>query len=204
MIMVMTGASRLKQLFPEEQTALPPAGERRLGWWRADASFSDDPAASALEPLRLLRHPLYLVSRNGGIVPVAGGSALLGSANAEADQIPLVGYAPPCLPEGLGDPAFCADLGIRYPYLGGSMAKGISSVAMAEELGRGGMLGFYGAAGLPLATVEAALDRLAASRLPYGINLIHSPQEPDLEKALAELYIRRGVRLVEASAFLAL
>ena len=30
------------------------------------------------------------------------------------------------------------------------MAKGISSAAMAEELGRAGMLGFFGAAGLPL------------------------------------------------------
>lgn len=106
--------------------------------------------------------------------------------------------------ERLGDPGFCTDLGIRYPYLGGSMAKGISSVAMVEELGRAGMLGFFGAAGLPFSEVEAAVDRLAGAEFPCGFNLIHSPQEPDLEKALAELYIRKGVRLVEASAFLAL
>lgn len=106
--------------------------------------------------------------------------------------------------ERLGDPGFCADLGLRYPYLGGSMAKGISSVAMVEELGRAGMLGFFGAAGLPFSEVEAAVDRLAEAEFPCGFNLIHSPQEPDLEKALAELYIRKGVRLVEASAFLAL
>lgn len=106
--------------------------------------------------------------------------------------------------ERLGDSGFCADLGLRYPYLGGSMAKGISSVAMIEELGRAGMLGFFGAAGLPFSAVEAAVDRLTGAEFPCGFNLIHSPQEPDLEKALAELYIRRGVRLVEASAFLAL
>jgi PfaD family protein len=84
------------------------------------------------------------------------------------------------------------------------MAKGISSAAMVEEFGREGMLGFFGAAGLPLPAVEAAVDRLAASlgSVPHGFNLIHSPQEPDLEQALAELYIRKGVRLVEASAFL--
>ena len=82
------------------------------------------------------------------------------------------------------------------------MAKGISSVAMVEALGRSGMLGFFGAAGLPLAAVEAAVDRLTATGVPFGCNLIHSPQEPDLEKALAELYVRKGVRLVEASAFL--
>ena len=45
------------------------------------------------------------------------------------------------------------------------MAKGISSVAMVEELSRSGMLGFFGAAGLPLAVVEDAIDRLAARYL---------------------------------------
>jgi PfaD family protein len=66
------------------------------------------------------------------------------------------------------------------------------------------MLSFFGAAGLPFGAVEAAVDRLANAAFPCGFNLIHSPQEPDLEKALADLYIRKGVRLVEASAFLAL
>ena len=37
---------------------------------------------------------------------------------------------------------------------------------------------------------------------PYGFNLIHSPNEPDLENAVVDLYLRRGVRLVEASAYL--
>lgn len=117
---------------------------------------------------------------------------------------PFAAYVPPLLPGQLGDRAFCRDVGIRYPYLGGSMAKGISSVAMAEALGQAGMLGFFGAAGLPLAEVEAAVDRLAQKPFPCGFNLIHSPHEPDLEAALAELYIRKNVCLVEASAFLAL
>ncbi|ACD95982.1 PfaD family polyunsaturated fatty acid/polyketide biosynthesis protein [Trichlorobacter lovleyi] len=108
------------------------------------------------------------------------------------------------VPEQLGDTGFCQELGIRYPYLGGSMAKGISSVPLAITLGKAGMLGFFGAAGLPLAAVEAAVDQLLAGNVPFGCNLIHSPQEPDLEAALAELYIRKGVQLVEASAFLAL
>ncbi len=111
---------------------------------------------------------------------------------------------PPLPPEQLGDQQFCREIGIRYPYIGGSMAKGISSVAMAEELGKAGMLGFFGAAGLPYQTVEAAVAQLAAAGVPYGFNLIHSPQEPDLEAALANLYIEKKVRLVEASAFLAL
>ncbi len=154
--------------------------------------------------MRQLREPLFVVKMNGTVLPVSGGHAYLCGDAAPADAHPLLGFAPPCLPEQLGDPGFCAELGIRYPYLGGSMAKGISSVPLAEELGRAGMMGFFGAAGLPLKSVETALDRLASSGLPYGVNLIHSPHEPELETALAELYIRKEVRLVEASAFLAL
>ena len=86
------------------------------------------------------------------------------------------------------------------------MAKGISSVKMSEELGHAGMLGFFGAAGLPLHEVEAALDQLRNSpeAVPFGVNLIHSPQEPDLEEELVTLYIKKGIHLIEASAFLAL
>ena len=40
--------------------------------------------------------------------------------------------------------------------------------------------------------------------MPFGCNLIHSPTEPELERSLVDLYLRRGVRLLEASAFLAL
>jgi PfaD family protein len=123
---------------------------------------------------------------------------------ASPDNTPRDVFVPPLLPEQLGDQSFCREIGIRYPYLGGSMAKGISSVAIAKELGRAGMLGFFGAAGLPFAAVETAVDQLAEAGFPSGFNLIHSPHEPDIEAALAELYIRRNVRLVEASAFLAL
>ncbi|MFH1026634.1 MAG: PfaD family polyunsaturated fatty acid/polyketide biosynthesis protein [Pseudomonadota bacterium] len=129
---------------------------------------------------------------------------MLGAEKPTAAALPLKGYAPPLLPQNLGDPDFCADLGLRYPYIGGSMAKGISSVSMAEELGKAGMLGFFGAAGLPLSAVEAAIDHLNSKDIPFGCNLIHSPHEPELEKALAELFIKKGVRLVEASAFLKL
>jgi PfaD family protein len=84
------------------------------------------------------------------------------------------------------------------------MAKGISSVELVEEMGRGGMLGFFGAAGLPPAVVERAVERLIGQpgAPPFGINLIHSPHEPDLETALVALFIRKGVHLIEASAFL--
>ncbi len=112
--------------------------------------------------------------------------------------------APALLPESLGDPEFRREHGVRYAYATGAMANGIASEALVEAGAKAGLLSFFGAAGLPPARVEAAIDRLERSlgRLPRGFNLIHSPSEPDLENAVCDLYLRRGVRLIEASAFM--
>jgi PfaD family protein len=52
--------------------------------------------------------------------------------------------------------------------------------------------------------VTQAIDRLQPSlgEVPYCFNLIHGPNEPAHEAAVADLYLRRGVRTVEASAYL--
>jgi PfaD family protein len=116
------------------------------------------------------------------------------------------GMVPPFSLDSLGSRSFCSDHSLTYAYVGGSMAKGISSIAMVKSFGEAGMLGFFGSAGLSFEQVEAAIDDLQQHRpiIPFGINLIHSPTEPELEKALVELYLRRGIKLIEASAFLGL
>jgi trans-AT polyketide synthase, acyltransferase and oxidoreductase domains len=113
-------------------------------------------------------------------------------------------FVPACRLEDLGDASFLADHRLRYAYAAGAMANGIGSVEIVEAMSRAGMIGFFGAAGLPLARVEAAIERLSRSLgdAPHGYNLIHSPNEPDHENAVVDLYLRRGVRLVEASAYL--
>src|ERR1041384_124248 len=88
------------------------------------------------------------------------------------------------------------------------MANGIATPRLVIAVARAGMLGFYGAAGLPPHEVEAgvaAIERALEGRTTgWGANLIHSPPEPELEAKGAELYLRRGVRTIEASAFLQL
>jgi len=175
-----------------------------LTWSRPDSSPDKMQTGDTVQLLRSLRVPIFVTGRNEAMGSPSDDCALFGREKPLAEAIPLTGYAPPCRPENLGSPSFCADLGLRYPYIGGSMAKGISSVALAVELGKAGMLGFFGAAGLTLAAVEAAIEELNSKDIPFGCNLIHSPHEPELEKALAELFIKNEVRLVEASAFLKL
>jgi PfaD family protein len=153
---------------------------------------------AVLDAIRALGRPLRLRESHGryAVLP------------ADGADLPAPGsrwaFAPPCRPEHLGDPTFCADHRLRYPYLAGAMANGIGSVEIVEAMARAGLLAFFGAAGLPLHAIEAALDRLQHSvgDLPHGFNLIHSPTEPEHESAVVDLYLRRGVRLVEASAYL--
>ena len=55
---------------------------------------------------------------------------------------------------------------------------------------------------VPASAAGTQHSALSTQHFPHGFNLIHSPGEQSLEKAIVDLYLRRGVRLVEASAFL--
>ncbi|MBW4720369.1 PfaD family polyunsaturated fatty acid/polyketide biosynthesis protein [Saccharothrix sp. SC076] len=106
-------------------------------------------------------------------------------------------------PESLGDAAFRADYGVRWSYLTGSMFRGIASVRLVERMGRAGLLGFFGAGGLRYDEVVAAVRALGSSPGPgrFGVNLLAMPDHPALEARLADLYVREGVRYVEAAGF---
>lgn len=86
------------------------------------------------------------------------------------------------------------------------MAHGIASEALVESMARAGMLGFYGAAGESPEHIGDTLLRLQQrlGGLPFGFNLINSPNDPQWEMAVARLYLRAGLRCVEASAYIAL
>ncbi len=120
----------------------------------------------------------------------------------------LVGLLPPLFPEWLGDRSFLEAHGVRFPYATGSMANGIATPRLVAAMGHAGMLGFFGAAGLSADRVEAGLDetlRLLDGRAAaWGANLIHSPHEPALEEKVVDLYLRRAVPCIEASAYMGL
>jgi PfaD family protein len=155
---------------------------------------------TTIDALRRIKRPLFLLEKDGTIEVQEGQPGLIAAASEKS----FAGMVLPCSLESMGDASFCSDYGIRYPYVGGSMAKGISSVEMVKAFAAGEMLGFFGAAGLSIELVEGAIDQLMADggNMPFGINLIHSPNEPQLENDLVDLYLKRNVTLLEASAFL--
>jgi trans-AT polyketide synthase/acyltransferase/oxidoreductase domain-containing protein len=119
----------------------------------------------------------------------------------------LVGSLPALYPEWLGDRSFGEAHGVRFPYVAGAMANGIATTRLVTEMGRAGMLGFFGAAGLMPDRVDKAIDELQTTlgdQFAWGSNLIYSPNESSLESAVADIYVRRGVRKVSASAYMAL
>jgi trans-AT polyketide synthase, acyltransferase and oxidoreductase domains len=134
-----------------------------------------------------------------------GGSLVAADAT---DSWPVIAILPALYPEWLGDRSFNEVHGTRFPYATGDMANGIATTRLVIEMANNGFLGFFGAAGLSLDRVSAAIDEVVAALggtgAPFGFNLIHSPHEPALEAAVADLYLKRGVRKVSAAAFMSL
>jgi trans-AT polyketide synthase/acyltransferase/oxidoreductase domain-containing protein len=106
--------------------------------------------------------------------------------------------------ESLGDAGFKRDYGLRYAYLAGAMYKGIASKELVVALGRAGMMGYFGAGGLALDEIAAAL-RFIQGELGgdgrFGMNLLCNPEQPEIEDRTVELYLQHGVRFIEAAAF---
>jgi PfaD family protein len=177
---------------------------RPVGWWQPGPTPPRPEIAAIRQRISNLRQPVVIVQTPEGLAAADGGTAQLGGEQPAADWLPLLAYLPPLLPENLGDPAFRAAHGLKYAYMTGAMANGIGSVEIVEAMGRAGMLGSFGAAGLSIERISQAIDRLQTSLagVPFCVNLIHSPNEPAHEAATAELLLRRGVRTVEASAYL--
>ncbi|WP_326779339.1 ACP S-malonyltransferase [Streptomyces sp. NBC_01445] len=106
--------------------------------------------------------------------------------------------------EELGSAEFRRDYGIRYAYLAGAMFRGIASAELVIRMGRAGLMGFFGAGGLGLDKVESALVRIKDALGPdgrYGMNLLHSIDDPAYEHAIVDLCLKHGVHDVEAAGF---
>ena len=152
-----------------------------------------------------IREPLYILyspSENRFGFSHSSPSESLGSHQE------LKGILPPIYPEWLGGPSFTQAHGIRFAYVGGAMAQGIASSELVVALAKMGALGFFGSAGLSPSKIESALkeikDQLDPLHLPYGMNLIHTPEDTQMEEHLVSIYLKNGVQKVSASAFMQL
>jgi len=118
---------------------------------------------------------VHLVFREDGEVDIA------------PEGNPGTALLPGIYPERLGDRHFCSVHGLRFAYVVGAMARGITSARMVIAAREAGFGAFFGAAGLDLGTIGAAIDEIQAALGPNGgvivevipdVELIVGPQPP--------------------------
>ena len=184
---------------------MPRSATTSRGWYTPGQSPPTTDKLAFLEALQRLDQPFAVVRVADGPAVAVGGCATLGGPPVTG-ALPLLAWVPELTPDALGDRTFQEDYGVCVNYVAGAMANGIASAELVIEMARGGMLGFFGAAGLSTERIREAIDRIqgAVGDLPYGFNLIHSPQEPVQEQESVDLYLERGVQNVSASAYMRL
>ncbi|MFC1744137.1 PfaD family polyunsaturated fatty acid/polyketide biosynthesis protein [Candidatus Riflebacteria bacterium] len=151
--------------------------------------------------------PLFLTQYQDkpALVPAESVSASL-SSEKDDDSLPLLSIIPVISPEKLGNQQFKNLHRVKYCFIAGAMANGITSEELVIAMANADMLAFFGAGGLSMERIEKAIDRIQAAvgQKSYGFNLLHNPFEPDLEQATVEMYLKKGVKRVSAAAYLRL
>ncbi len=124
----------------------------------------------------------------------------------KSDSFSLAGILPPLYPEWLGDRSFQEVHNLRFAYVGGAMARGIASAEMVIAFAKSGMLGFFGSAGLAPEQIEREITKIKNELDPqgysWGANLIHSPDHPELEAKITDIFLKLGVKRISAAAFM--
>lgn len=107
--------------------------------------------------------------------------------------------------ETLGSKTFREDYGIKYAYVVGSMYKGIASKELVVKMGKAGMIGFLGTGGLQMNMMEEAIAYIQSELIEnqaYGMNLLCHFDSPEKEEDMVTLFLKYGIKNVEASAFM--
>ncbi len=111
---------------------------------------------------------------------------------------------PPTPPSRFGAASFLRTYGVGSAYMAGAMAKGIAGEELVIALGRAGFLGTFGSGGLSIQRIEQAVVHIqeALPTQPHAFNLLHSPRKLATEDATVDVYLKHGVRTVEASSYI--
>lgn len=176
------------------------------GYWCGDEKAKITDYHKLSEKLYCLDTSFCLVQKDETIFIAEGGSIVFNKDIDDKEAYLLLAYVPPQSINSLGNSQFCLEHKVKYPYMSGSMANGISSIKMVEALANENILASFGSAGLSISEVESAINQLKRTLgdKTYCFNLIYSPNEKGYEKAIVELYLKYKVRLVEASAYMKL
>lgn len=107
----------------------------------------------------------------------------------------------------LGSASFKKDYGIKYAYVTGAMYREIASKELIVKMGKAGLMGYLGTGGRSVQEVEQSI-RFIQSELDagqaYGMNMLSNPNHPQKEEDMIDLYLRNGIRNIEAAAYISI
>jgi PfaD family protein len=177
--------------------------------WKPITTYPAFSQRDLLSVIPLVREVVHVVQEvSSGRIGLAIAGQVCPPTELENAEFRLMATLPALYPEWLGDRSFLEVHAVRFPYVSGAMFRGIASADMVIEMAKAGMIGFFGAAGLSLKDIEKAIHKIKTaigeSGLSWGSNLIYSPNEPELEEKVVDLYLNEGVKWASASAFMKL
>lgn len=108
-------------------------------------------------------------------------------------------------PELLGSEEFKKEYNLKYAYAAGGMYKGIASKELVVKMGKAGMLGYFGTGGLEIAQIEESIQPIQKELKngeAYGMNLLCNLFCPELEEETIDLFLKYGIRNIEAAAYM--
>ncbi len=170
--------------------------------WFGDKNVLSFDAKDIKKVLENIGNPCFIVRDPNGLIGVAD---QLGTDDpSKLTSMELLATLPSFLTSQLGDPKFRNTYGLQYNYMTGAMANGIGSAELVIAISKAGMLGSFGAGGMVLSRVEKEINTIqkALGEKPFAVNLIHSPSEEALEREATDLFLEKGITIVEASAFM--
>lgn len=177
-------------------------GTKKQLFWKGSPRVIAFDTEGMLKKLKNVDQPCYVIQDFGGRIGIANEGEIVPEGKGQQ----MLAMVAPLTAAQLGDPSFREAYKVKYAYKTGAMANGIASEALVIAMGKAGLLGSFGAAGLVPERVLQAIEKIQGA-LPnetYAFNLIHSPNEEALEAGAVKLYLEKGVRVVEASAYLRL
>lgn len=205
-------------VIPEEEDACIHSGDSSKPVSTTDAGGMPEASEDAGQLSQTSPHPVLEQEAigNAAVEPApamrdAAAATPSAACGETVAQGPLSGISGPAFgvseiaPESLGSDAFRKAYGLKYAYLSGSMMQGIASAELVVRMGRAGLMGFLGTAGMTLDRIGEDIrfiQRELGSGKAYGMNLFSSLGDPHREEQLVDLYLECGIRVVEASAFL--
>jgi trans-AT polyketide synthase, acyltransferase and oxidoreductase domains len=107
--------------------------------------------------------------------------------------------------EDLGSTEYKKAYNVKYAYSSGSMYKGIASSKMVIALNKAGMMSYFGTGGLSLEKIEEeirTIQKEVKNSNAYGMNILYGLGNPEHEKNTADVYLKYGVKNIEASAYM--